>query len=314
MKLNKEKTRNYKKLSKTTEKLSNSTEDYIQEKKESEKIIKEYNKKIKCLLEENYGNPDCDEYVEKKQEDKVKVIQAATEQVVEDLEKNKETGFADKLKIIPYIGMNTFNGDNLDNVESDTALGVRVESSIWDRFSAGLGLMYYSTNFTHFPYRDFRSFEVDMKTLGIDLYGRFNFFKHSRFTPYLGAGVGYRRMTLNANNNTAYSLSGPGYGYGNPYSYGSPYAYGYQNQGGQATYESNHLVGSVNAGAEYSFTSAFGMFAEFGYTHGLTSFGGSDNTDQGFFFNPTENELKRLNERFAKAGVFTIIGGLTISF
>jgi len=59
--LNQKKTTKYKKLQKTTEKLSNVTEKYVEEKKASEGVIKEYNLKIKCLMDEAGLDPDCEE-------------------------------------------------------------------------------------------------------------------------------------------------------------------------------------------------------------------------------------------------------------
>jgi opacity protein-like surface antigen len=62
IRINDKKTKGYKKLQTTTEKLSDTTERYVEEKKESEKIIKEYNEKINCLLDESNLDPACEKY------------------------------------------------------------------------------------------------------------------------------------------------------------------------------------------------------------------------------------------------------------
>lgn len=59
--LNKQKTSKYRNLRKTTEKLGNVTEQYVEEKKASQEVINEYNLKIKCLLDEEETDPDCEE-------------------------------------------------------------------------------------------------------------------------------------------------------------------------------------------------------------------------------------------------------------
>lgn len=83
IKLNAKKTQKYKKLQTTTEKLSDTTEKYVEEKKTSEKSIKEYNQKIKCLLDESGTDPECDEYrTEEKTEPKVAPI--VQENVIQD--------------------------------------------------------------------------------------------------------------------------------------------------------------------------------------------------------------------------------------
>ena len=59
--LNKEKSKQFKVLSKSVEKLSEATEEYLEEKKAAQAEIAEYNIKVKCLQEESTA-PECAKY------------------------------------------------------------------------------------------------------------------------------------------------------------------------------------------------------------------------------------------------------------
>ena len=79
--VNKEKSKNYKKLAKEAEKLSDVTEEMIEDRKESKDILSKYNKKIECLMQENPG-ADCDDYVKRKDSVSMKMAAPAQPQVV----------------------------------------------------------------------------------------------------------------------------------------------------------------------------------------------------------------------------------------
>ncbi len=63
--LNKEKSKHFKVLTKSTEQLSEATVEYIEEKKEAQAQIAEYNLKVKCLQSENPGK-ECDKHVKRR--------------------------------------------------------------------------------------------------------------------------------------------------------------------------------------------------------------------------------------------------------
>jgi Fe-S cluster assembly iron-binding protein IscA len=63
--LNKEKAKSYAVLSKSVEKLSETTEEYIEEKKAAQAEIAAYNLKVKCMQSDSPG-PECDKYVRRR--------------------------------------------------------------------------------------------------------------------------------------------------------------------------------------------------------------------------------------------------------
>jgi protoporphyrinogen oxidase len=63
--LNKAKAKSYGELSKSVEKLSETTEEYIEEKKAAQAEIAAYNLKVKCMQSDSPG-PECDKYVRRR--------------------------------------------------------------------------------------------------------------------------------------------------------------------------------------------------------------------------------------------------------
>ncbi|MFL5784558.1 MAG: hypothetical protein ACJ76H_08125 [Bacteriovoracaceae bacterium] len=63
--LNKVKAKEFKELGKSTEQLSETTEDMLLERRAAKEEIANYNKKVQCLSAENPG-PDCDKFVRKR--------------------------------------------------------------------------------------------------------------------------------------------------------------------------------------------------------------------------------------------------------
>jgi uncharacterized protein YdbL (DUF1318 family) len=63
--LNTKKAKSYQELSKSVEKLSETTEEYLEEKKAAKEEIANYNMKVKCLNEDAPG-PECDKFVRRR--------------------------------------------------------------------------------------------------------------------------------------------------------------------------------------------------------------------------------------------------------
>lgn len=63
--LNKEKAKSYQQLSKSVEKLTETTEEYLEEKRAAKEEIANYNNKVKCLQSDAPG-PECDKYVRRR--------------------------------------------------------------------------------------------------------------------------------------------------------------------------------------------------------------------------------------------------------
>ncbi len=63
--LNREKAKGFQQLSKSVENLSVTTEEYLVEKRETQKQIAEYNEKVRCMQDE-YPGRECDKWLKKK--------------------------------------------------------------------------------------------------------------------------------------------------------------------------------------------------------------------------------------------------------
>jgi Skp family chaperone for outer membrane proteins len=63
--LNKKKAHGFRELAKSVEKLSETTEEYLEEKRAAKDQIAEYNTKVKCLQSEVPG-PECDKFVKRR--------------------------------------------------------------------------------------------------------------------------------------------------------------------------------------------------------------------------------------------------------
>ena len=113
IRINDKKSKGYKKLQTTTEKLSDTTERYVEEKKESEKIIKEYNEKINCLLDENNLDPACEKF---KNNGKVKEVDSTS----------REQEYVQAPAIDPELAQEIKTNDTKNSSDSDLLLAAPV--------------------------------------------------------------------------------------------------------------------------------------------------------------------------------------------
>jgi hypothetical protein len=305
LKLNKEKTKKYKKLTNTTEKLVDSTEAYVDERKTSESAIKEYNKQIKCLLEENYDDPDCDD---DKKKDEVKVIQAApVEQPVAPVIINQVPALDSEVKLqgfsmTPMLGTKIYDGNNLNGIESNINIGARLESEVWPQIAIGIGFNYHDIDVVDYNnfgngfgnfFNSYNNFyngrEINVTSMGVDLYGKFYLFQ-TRFRPYVGAGIGFQRLNFQYTNNDR-QLFG---------------AYNFGNE----EFSSNVISGQLLLGGEFSFTQRIGAVFELAYSTGISTFG---ETNQNFY-QLDQQRLGSLNDDFVNANALSLSMGLSIQF
>ncbi len=322
--LNKEKTKKYRDLQDTTEKLVDTTEDYVEERRSSESQIKEYNKKIKCLLDENALDPDC-----KKPEpvatpapvapapqvvQPVIVQQAAPTPTVVVADSNETfeepATFMDTLKILPDVGFRVYS-DNLfyQQVDSTPVLGLRVESELNRRVALGVGLNFHSITFfdgsvglngwfNNYGYGSFGGFmdgvPLDLDSITLDMYGKLYLTNSLRLRPFVGGGIAISRMSLEYEQ-TDFGSSFGGF---DPFTAGESFS-----QFG--------VFGNLKAGAEFSLNKNFGFFVEGNYNKGITDFGSTQ-----FGVNALGGDvfLPQVAEEFARSDSFGINAGVTVSF
>lgn len=310
--LNKEKTKGFKELVKTTEKLSETTEEYIDEKKEAQKEIAEYNKKTKCLMEENPG-ADCDKYVRNRDrgevQDKVSTGQAAPiASSVTEAPSSALTGRAfEEVKLITFAGTTQYNG-KVEQLEAELAAGLKLESNITSRFTMGIGFNYSQFKTMDFANNLFSNFgyysnygmggrEIQYQSMGMDLYGKFFITGSERFKPYIGAGIGYNRANLKYTENNPYTGT-----------FNGQQAF-YGNEG----YRTSYASGTVMAGTQIMITKTFGLNIEGAYTTGLGKSLSSQSANMPFN-SPDQQRLRQLGEEVINSNALSLFGGVVVAF
>ena len=314
--LNKEKTKGFKELSKTTEKLSDVTEEYIDEKKATQKEIAEYNKKIKCLMEENPG-PECAKYVRNTKEEEVvvqPVTTAAAAPVVSTAEVAPVTEGPlkpfEQLKLALVGGVTTYAGD-VETLRADN-MGLRAEANVSERFSMNIGVGYTSFETEDFanntygnqgwsmPYYNAygqKGRDIQYKNFNMDLGGKFFIARTERFRPYIGLNLGYNMATMNYMKNDGFNAS--------------PFGYNYQF--GNEEFKTSFATGSLSLGTEILFTRSVGMTLQGSYSRGLGSSLSSENS-RNVSESPDQRRLGELADEVINANALSITAGLMVIF
>lgn len=319
--LNKEKSKNLGKLTQQTEKLLDSQDEYIDSKVESTKAIKEFNskyeenqKKLRCIMEE-LDTAECEPYkkhyhqkkqVEAEEVQEVKVAQAAPVVSTAELAPSSLEKPFEEIKLLPYAGGTTFNGDK-ESLETELSAGLRLESNINSRFSMGFGFNYnqmktkdFANNLGYMNSTNyFNNFgsgrEIQYNGMGVDFYGKFFITRGERFRPYLGAGLGYNRATMKYNDNSNFF---------DPM-YGSNY--------GSEEFRTSFATGQLMIGTEIMVTRGFGINLEAQYATGLgnsLSSKSSQNATTSF----DQARLKDLGKDIVNSNMLSIFAGAVVIF
>ncbi|MGE3608087.1 MAG: outer membrane beta-barrel protein [Bacteriovoracaceae bacterium] len=318
--LYKEKTKTLNKLTNEAEKIGDNAEEKIMANVEAKKAekramdkIQKAEAKLKCLMEDIKspecdalrGNADIEVAAPVKQE--VTTAQAATTPVVSTSEVTTGANPFETIKLAAFAGGTNYNGKT-EQLEAEVSTGLRLESNINTRFSMGVGF-----NFAQLKTEDFANSyygsqawspsyygaygsqgrEIQYRTMGIDLYGKFFVTQGERFRPYIGAGVGYSQATLKYTEN-------------NPYSYGG-YAFGNEE------YKTSYARGTLMLGSEIMITRQFGLLLEGGYATALGStLTSQDNKNP--YNSPDQKRLRQLGEEIINANALSIFAGAVIVF
>lgn len=317
-KLNKEKAKDLGKLTQQTEKLIESQEEYIDQKIESTQAIKDFNnkyeenqKKLRCIMEES-DSSECDPYKKKYRKNKqveveqeIQVQQAAPVVSTAEVAPATGTNSFELIKLLPYAGGTTYSGEN-EELEAEIAAGLRLESNINSRLSMGIGLNFAQFSTNDFANGNFGNFgggyynyygakgrQIDYKSMGVDLYGKFFITQGERFRPYLGAGLGYQKANMK-------------------YAQNNPYTGMYGSQFGGEEYDSSHATGTLMAGSEIMITRGFGINLELAYSTGLGGLGSEDAKNPGT--SPDQKRLQELGDEIVNSNALSIFAGAVIIF
>lgn len=320
-KLYKEKTKTLNKLTNEAEKIGENAEEKIMANVEAKRAeqkaidkIKKAEAKLKCLMEEATG-PECDKY-KTGNSDEVRLQQAAPQVQAAPVNSTEATapattagGMFETIKLLPYAGATTYRGD-VESLETELAAGLRVESQVTSRFSIGMGLNYNQLKTEDFANQSLmgqqwssgyfgaygqKGREISYNSMGIDLYGKFFITSANRFRPYIGAGLGYNRASLD-------------YAQNNPYM-----NYGYGVNFGNEKYNTSFASGSLMLGSEIMITQSVGLNIEAGYATGLGD-SLSSNNSQNLTTSPDQRRLRDLGNEIINANALNINLGLLIVF
>jgi opacity protein-like surface antigen len=239
----------------------------------------------------------------------VQIQQAAPAPVVSTAEiaAPVSTGEAfETIKLLPFAGATSYNGE-VEQLETELSAGLRLESNITTRFSMGIGF-----NFNQLKTNDFanganymtpnyydqygtQGREIQYRSMGLDLYGKFFITNTERFRPYLGAGVGYNRSTMKYNDNDAYFDSL------NSFNYGSE------------EFNTSFVSGTLMLGSEIMITRNFGINIEGAYSTGLGESLSSKSAKNGGT-SPDQARLKELGEEIINSNALSIFAGAVVNF
>jgi len=136
--------------------------------------------------------------------------------------------------------------------------------------------------------------EIQFRTMGIDLYGKFFITNGARFRPYVGAGVGYNRANLK-------------------YSENNQYITGINGIFGNEEYRTSYAQGSISAGSEIMITRNVGLNLEGVYSTGLGNSLSSQNVKNPYS-SPDQIRLNDLGSEIIDANALSIFAGMVVIF
>lgn len=313
--LYKAKSKELNKVTSEAEKIGENAEEKINAQVEAKKAemkamekIKKAEAKLKCLMDGN-SREECSQYNFEDQaqvEQNVATHQAAPVVSTAEVAPVSSGKSFEVIKLLPYAGATTFNGD-LEQLETEITAGLRLESNISTRFSVGIGLKFdqlktndFANNLGYMNQGYLGNFgiqgrEIQYRNMGLDMFGKFFITSGERFRPYLGAGLSYNRASLRYNDNSPY------FDQVNSFFYGSE------------EYNTSFVAGQLMLGSEMMITKGFGLNLEAAYSTGLGDSLSSRSAKNGGI-SPDQTRLRDLGNEIINANAFSIFAGAVVQF
>jgi hypothetical protein len=321
--LYKEKTKVLNKVTSEAEKIGESAEEKIMAQVEAKKAedkalekIKKAEAKLKCLIDG--GNPEnCNPNSVQFTGAPAQLTEAPVQQVVEVqqaapiISTTEAAPIAavgnpfEVIKLLPYAGATTFNG-KVESLETELTAGLRLESNITTRFSMGVGFNYNSLKTNDFANGSsymtpnyFNQYgnsgrEIQYRSMGLDIYGKFFVTQGERFRPYVGAGLGYNRSTMKYNDN-------------------NPWIDSLNRFYGSEEYNTSFVTGQLLLGSEIMITPSFGLNIEGQYATGLGDSMSSKSAKNGGS-SPDQQRLRDLGDEIINSNMLSIFLGGVVKF
>lgn len=313
-KLYKEKSKELNKVSAEAEKIGENAEEKIMAQVEAKKAetkamekIKKAEEKLKCLMD-GKSPEECrvpgNTAVEEQQIQEIQTAQAAP--VVSTVEATPAPAGNpfEVIKLLPYAGATNFNGKN-EQLETELAAGLRLESYITSRFSMGVGF-----NVSQLKTNDFannssymiptyaltygrQGREIQYRSMGLDIYGKFFITTGERFRPYVGAGLGYNRAAMKYNDNSPYSNTFGVYG--------------------SEELNTSFASGLMMLGSEIMITKGFGINLEAAYSTGIGD-SLSSNSSRNVGTSPDQARINSLSKEIINSNALSIFAGAVVTF
>lgn len=301
-------------IAKLRKRLESQNEEMMQKKIEGERIKSE--KKLEKKLRRAFtGNSNSD---------RVTIRQAAPQKLaaaapVVAPKKIKRTA------ITPSIGVSTSLGE--DNAESKINFGVNIEHAVHENVSVGFGIGYSQLEFDDrtsnvdpfgFSNQDAKQdVDYEYQRLNINLNSKFYLTGlDSKFRPYVGAGIGYNRVTVSDVNEGDNCIQENGnFGFNNNPNCSNGTLLGFNQVEQDTELTDSVFSATANIGTNILFTDMVGMNINFSYTKFITSaFDGNEDDAASASLRPDEENTRKIGKAISEDSVAGISAGVVIKF
>lgn len=300
-------------IAKLRKRLERQNEEMMNKKIENERIKSE--KKLERKLRKAFTG---------QRSDRVRLQQAAPQRIaapapVAAPKKIKRTA------ITPSLGLSSTLGD--DNAESKLNFGITAEHAVHENVSIGLGIGYSKleldqrTNINqlgfNFNQGQAQDVDYDYQRLNININSKFYFTGlDSKFRPYVGAGLGYNRVTVRDVNETDNCIQENGnFGFNNNPSCGNSGLFGF-NQVEQDTELTDSLISATaSIGTNFMVNDMVGLNVNFSFTTFLNeAFKGDEEDSFAAQQRPDEENTRKIGNSISQDDVAGISAGVVIKF
>ncbi|MFZ9001792.1 MAG: hypothetical protein ACO20H_10845 [Bacteriovoracaceae bacterium] len=245
--------------------------------------------------------------------DEVSTTQSSTIKKEIELPKSPKT-----LKVIPKVGFLSLKSETID-FDSKVNAGIQFESQIQERFAFGVGINFTSMNISD-PYNTYTpgyyvnpysygynnygasyypEREIGYRNASLELLGKFYLSHTSRVKPFIGLGVEYSRSELKYKD----AISNQYYYYNSN-----------RNELGGEKYIYSSFAGSVQAGAEMSFSDTIGLILDVKLAKGLNGQHSRESEAISYLYNPDLQRLEGIANEMSEATSTSVGVGLVVAF
>jgi outer membrane protein W len=304
-------------IAKLRKRLERQNEEMMNKKIENERIKSE--KKLEKKLRKAFTG---------QRSDTVTVRQAAPQKVVAPAPVAAPVK-AKRTAVIPSLGVSQTLSDT-GNAESKIDFGLNVEHAVHNNISVGFGVGYSKMELED-PYSDFfgnqfiglapaapaegeegKDYDYSYSRINVNLNSKFYFTGiDAKFRPYVGAGLGYNRVTIKDTNPNDDCNTQFGGGFGCNIGGG----FGFQNPNQDTELSDSQVSATAMIGTNILFNDFIGMNINFSYTKFLND-AFSDQEEDEFLrtFNSNEDKIRGVGKSISEDDVAGVSAGVVIKF